>query len=126
MCLHCRNYHAGGAVAYPAEVLDLYQDLGIDSRLPAEVMHCKQIAPGRHLYGGWFHFVGSIESGPDARRRLTETVQTIDLEAVDSAFRIGFTAEPSIYFRAFVREPLVQIEFETEARWVLDEPEPDA
>jgi len=52
--------------------------------------------------------------------------RTIDLEAVDSAFRIGFTAEPSIYFRAFVREPLVQIEFETEARWVLDEPEPDA
>ena len=31
----------------------------------AEIYHNGQVRPGIHSYGGWFHFVGTIETGDD-------------------------------------------------------------
>jgi len=124
-CLYCRNYYAAGSGVYPEEVSEFYKGLGIDIQLPAEVMYSHPVAEHRHVYGGWFHFVGSIASGPDARNRLAKTVYSIDLEPIAYGFSMGFTAQPSLYFRAFFGVPLVQVEFVTEVDWVLDDPEPD-
>ena len=37
--------------------------LGIPADRESEVYHCGEIAPGLHLHGGWFHFVGRIVAG---------------------------------------------------------------
>jgi hypothetical protein len=37
------------------------ESLGIDPTKDGEVYHNCRLAPGKHHYGGWFHFVGSLD-----------------------------------------------------------------
>lgn len=66
-CEHCQNFAAAREQAYPKQARDLFARLGIHHRREAEVYHLNQVRPGTHLYGGWFHFVGSIERGEEAK-----------------------------------------------------------
>lgn len=75
--------------------------------------HNARFAPGQHDYGGWFHFVGSLD-------------RTGDFAPVD--FGDGFTAwlsrrgAPAL--PALKDLPLVQLEFHaTHVPWGLCEPE---
>jgi hypothetical protein len=64
-CIGCRNFVAARDNVYPSEFIALLNSLGIDSRKDGEVYHNAQLSPGRHDYGGWFHFVGTLEKTGD-------------------------------------------------------------
>ena len=118
-CHDCRNFEAARKVAFPPEARALFAELGVDYRRGDEV-YAVALAPGRHLYGGWFHFRGAIIEGPDIRlTSKNNSAQLTDL------FSLGFTTgyAPSIF--ADLRHT-VQIEIETTLPWLLaNVPEPD-
>jgi hypothetical protein len=98
---------------FPAAFLQLLESLGIDPHKDGEAYHNGQLAPGRHAYGGWFHFVGSLD-------------RTGDFAAVD--FGDGFSAwlcsRSAPALEALRGQPLVQLEFHAEnVPWGLAEPE---
>ncbi|MFT3915332.1 MAG: hypothetical protein QM704_14795 [Anaeromyxobacteraceae bacterium] len=61
-CDECRNFAAQRERIYPREFLELCARLGIPPGKEGEVYGCGGGQDGRHFYGGWFHFVGSVEN----------------------------------------------------------------
>ena len=64
-CNTCRNFAVVREEVFPGVFRSLLESLGIDPRKDAEVYHNARIAPGRHDYGGWFHFIGTLEKDGD-------------------------------------------------------------
>ena len=118
-CVDCLNFEAAREMAFPPEVRALFTELGVDYRREGEV-YAVPLAPGRHLYGGWFHFRGAILAGPDLSQPSESSwAQLTDL------FKIGFTPgyAPGIFVDP---HHTVQIEIETTLPWLLaDVPEPE-
>jgi hypothetical protein len=103
----------------------LFSDLGIAPDREAEVWHTHRVEPGKHHYGGWFHFVGKLAAGPDAAIQIRPNAWRLDLEIVEAAFRLGFTEiNLGLLPDSFRGHPIVQLEFETMVPWVLSEAEP--
>jgi hypothetical protein len=124
-CVHCRNFAAARNQVYPADVKRLFEVLGISMDREAEVYHTHRIAPGRHHYGGWFHFVGMIVRGSDAAKQIgTTSAWSFDLDKISPGFRMGFTRRIGLLEAPFRGQPIVQLEFDAEVPWVLAEPEP--
>src|SRR5215204_3861594 len=77
-CAGCRNFRAARGDCFTREYIALLGQLGIDPRKDAEVDHNARIAPGRHDYGGWYHFIGTLDEtggppvklGPDFSVRM--------------------------------------------------------
>jgi len=110
-CAGCRNFLAQRDSVFPAEVLQLFLQLGVDYRRDAEIYHTARLEPGLHLYGGWFHFVGTI---------LQEAIGPATLDG----FTLDFILDNALAAEAFKNQPLVQIEISVKLPWVLSEPEP--
>jgi hypothetical protein len=79
---------------------------------------------GRHLYGGWFHFVGSLISGADAAKKVAEHTWQPDLQKISEHFSLGFSSRSQLVRPPFKDLPLVQVEFTTEVPWILNLPAP--
>ena len=79
---------------------------------------------GKHFYGGWFHFVGSILSGADAARRIAENMWKPDLGAQSEFFSLGFSTRALLVREPFKGSPLVQLEFTVKIPWVIGAQEP--
>jgi hypothetical protein len=114
-CTGCRNFVVARDEILPARFVEFLNTLGVDSTKDAEVYHSGRIAPGCHHYGGWYHFIGTLDS-------------TGDFAPVD--FGNGFTAwlcaahAPRI--STMSDRSVVQVEFSTNrAPWVLDSSELD-
>jgi hypothetical protein len=84
--------------------------LGVDYKRDAELYHTARLEPGVHLYGGWFHFVGTILKEPFGPATLEE-------------FTIDFIPNNALAAKVFENQLLVQIEFTVKLPWVLPEPE---
>jgi hypothetical protein len=123
-CTDCLNFAAARERAYPSEILTVFDQLGIDSHKESEIWHYCREDSGVHLYGGFFHFVGSIESGKDAKE-MVDGYGTIDLEAIGEGFEFGFTSNVALVPKSFGDALVVQLEFQTKIPWVLDSPESD-
>ncbi len=123
-CEACQNFAAARAQVYPAEVLVLFEKLGISPNGEVEVYHLARLAPGRHLYGGWFHFVGSILSGADAMKQVAENIWQPDLEKINENFSLGFSSRLGLVRAPFAGPPLVQLEFAAKVPWILPSTEP--
>jgi hypothetical protein len=77
------------------------------------VYHNAHLAPGRHDYGGWYHFIGSLD-------------ETGDFPPI--GLGDGFTAcmchASAPRLLSLEGAPVVQIEFHAETvLWLLDEPQ---
>jgi hypothetical protein len=112
-CNGCRNFVAARERVFPKAFLEFLATLGVDPLKDAETYHNARLAPGRHDYGGWFHFVGRLNVDGD-------------FGVVD--FGDGFTAWlcKACAPRLSTLEGLsvVQLEFHSEAvPWALSEPE---
>jgi hypothetical protein len=118
------NFAAARTQIYPAQVLALFEKLGISPNREVEVYHMARLSSGRHLYGGWFHFVGSILSGSEAWKQVGENLRQPDLEEVDENFSLGFTSRLGLVREVFAGSPLVQLEFAAKVPWVLPSTEP--
>jgi len=97
---------------FPAEVLDLFHHLGVDYKRDAETYHMAPLEPGLHLYGAWFHFVGTISKQPAGPATL-------------DTFTIDFIPHNALAAKAFENQPLVQIEITVKLPWVLSDAETD-
>ena len=127
-CLPCRNFAAARASAYPPDVIQLLDSLGIPHNREAEIYHTHRIGPGRHHYGGWFHIVGRIVSGLDACKQIGTTrhgpVWGFDLVKVGAEFEMGFTHRIGLLKEPFQGHSVVQLEFQATVPWLLaEEPE---
>ena len=112
-CNGCRNFVAARAHVFPPRFLALLEALGIDPFKDAETYHHARLGPGRHDYGGWFHFVGQLHT-------------TGDFPVVDfgGGFTVSLCRAHAPPLTCLENMPLVQLEFHSDAvPWVLDEPE---
>lgn len=126
-CDTCRNFVAARSRVYPDEVRALLADLGIDPAKEGEAYWVHRSADGLHHYGGWFHFVGSIVSGPPVRERVGGSAWQRHLVEVTPTFALGFEADAT----APRLDPLdglqaVQVEFDAAIPWDCDRAEPGA
>src|SRR5689334_12462169 len=64
-CADCRNFRVARARVFPTTFLTLLDRLGIDPLKDAEVYHNARLAPGRHDYAGWYHFIGTLDETGD-------------------------------------------------------------
>ena len=112
-CVGCRNFVAAGPGVFPPAFLKLLDDIGIDPTKDGEVYHVARHSLGRHIYGGWFHFVGALET-------------VGDFAAVELAdgFSSHLTPASAPRIETLEGQAVVQLEFHTECvPWVLAEPE---
>lgn len=109
-CATCRNFRLARARVFSAKFLALLEGLGIDPHKDTEVYYIAQRTPGRHDYGGWYHFVGTLD-------------ETGDFPPVD--FGDGFTVRmcraSAPRLQVLKDLPVVQVEFHAQAvPWLLD------
>jgi hypothetical protein len=107
-CLGCRNFLAQRDSVFPSEVLNLFNELGVNHERDAETYHMARLEPGLHLYGAWF--VGAIIKEPIGPATLDN-------------FTIDFIPNNDLAAKAFHNQRLVQIEITVKLPWVLSEPE---
>jgi hypothetical protein len=123
-CELCLNFAAARGQIYEPKVLSLFEMLGIPYDREVETYHMARLESGRHLYGGWFHFVGSIVAGDDAVKQIAEKTWQPDLEETSEFFSLGFTSRLALVRHPFVGLPLIQLEFAAKVPWVLAGKEP--
>jgi hypothetical protein len=113
-CNTCRDFVAARERAFPPSFLSLLGSLGIDWHKDGEVYHNARLAPGRHDYAGWYHFVGTLDKTGDFAPVKFSDDFTVWL------CRRHAPALPGLRELA-----LVELNFHAEnVPWVLDEPEP--
>jgi hypothetical protein len=112
-CAGCRNFLLARNNVYPAPFLTLLEQLGVDARKDGEVYHNARLSPGRHDYGGWFHFVGELH-------------KTGDFPPISFGdyFSVWMCKPSAPRLPPFQNLKVVQLEFHAEAvPWLLPEPE---
>jgi hypothetical protein len=114
-CAGCRNFVAARAQVFPEPFLALLDSLGIDPAKNGDVYHIARRSPGRHIYGGWYHFIGTLEIAGD--------YAAVNLER---GFMTSLCLASAPSLDTLAGQPLVQVEFHTDdVPWVLSEQEPD-
>jgi hypothetical protein len=111
--LGVQEFQISASAGVPAEFLALLDRLGIDPLKDGEVSHIARLAPGRHIYGGWYHFVGTLE-------------ETGDFPPVDLGvgFAVWMCHASAPRLRSLQGIPVVQLEFHNKSvPWLLDEEE---
>jgi len=124
-CEPCLNFAAARDQIYVPELVALLEKLGISANREIEIYHMARLESGRHIYGGWFHFVGSIISGADAAKKVAENVWQPDLEETSEYFSLGFSSRVALVRDSFKGLPLVELEFTAKVPWVLATTEPN-
>jgi hypothetical protein len=112
-CNGCRNFKLVRDRVFPIGFLTLLESLGIDYRKDGEVYHNARLASGRHDYGGWYHFVGSLH--------VTGDFPVVTLGDGFSAWLLRKSAPELPALRGL---SLVEVDFHAEnVPWALNEPE---
>jgi hypothetical protein len=124
-CEPCQNFVVARKQIYPVEALTVFDQLGVRFDREAEVYHMARLQSGKHLYGGWFHFVGSILNGADAAKPIGENLWQPDLEKIGEDFSLGFSSRLGMVPEPFRGLPLVQVEFTANGPWVISAKEPE-
>jgi hypothetical protein len=101
--------------------------LGISPPWEVEVYELGRAPSGLHRYGGWFHFVGSVESGTSAWRAMEGdlSARSADFEELSPTLSIGFHTDIALARESFAGLPLVQLEISAELPWVIEAEEPE-
>jgi hypothetical protein len=123
-CNICKNFIAARDRAYPSDLRQLLDQLGIDYRCEAELWHSHRTAPGHHQYAGAFHFVGTIEDGSEAAALQDNGLYIMELVSMSAAFEIGFSTRITKAQQPFNGQRLVQVDFSVDAPWLLPLDEP--
>jgi hypothetical protein len=114
-CNTCRNFVAVRDKLLPPEFVALLHSLGVKHTKDAEVYHLARVSPGRHQYGGWYHFVGCLEKTGD-----------FPMVNVSPSFKVWMCKDSAPHLEALEGLPRVQLEFVADdVPWALHEPEPE-
>jgi hypothetical protein len=113
-CSGCRNFAVARPSVFPSPFLLLLNTLGIDPSMEGEIYHVYRVSPGKHNYGGWFHFVGVLEEPSD--------FPPVKLDDTFSTWMRQYQGAPCL--KSLKGLPLVQLEIDAMAvTWCLDEEE---
>jgi hypothetical protein len=113
-CDYCLNFRPTRPEVFPAAFLALLEELGIDPYKDGEIYQNVRLAPGRHAYAGWYHFVGTLDQTGD--------FPMVELGDGFTAWMCNGTAPrlPTLHGL-----PAVELGFSTDrVPWLLGEPEP--
>lgn len=123
-CEACFNFAAVRHLVYDPDLLELFDCMGIDPLLEAEVAHEERVGDGRHEYRARFFLVGSIASGPANTVARCGAFLADSLENAGDHVAVGFSADPDALPDAFRGLPTVCFEVRVVAPWVSNGPEP--
>ena len=115
-CDGCRNFRVARDRVFPPRFLALLDKLGIDPRKDGEIYRAGRSAPGHHVYGGWYHFIGTLDGEGDS--------SSIDLGPPEFKVWLCHATAPRLV--SLKDKPAVQLEiYAQDVPWLLDEPEPE-
>ena len=107
-CPDCLNFIAARAAVYPPDLKLLAATVGVSPLTETEIYVMGPTQPFNattRLYGGFFHFVGSILAYPGG-----------------PADQVYFLAQRHLLPESFGSAPVVQAEFNLQVPWVLATP----
>lgn len=104
-CWFCRNWIAVREEGVPLEVSALLQRFGVPVKGEIEVWETPGDSPGRHLYGGWYMIVGTVEN------RTTGECAPLRL----GPWEVEFTSGCTYPVPAFGAHPVFEMHFLTES-----------
>ena len=122
-CTICRNFSALGDTAFPSDFREAAERLGVDYHKAAEIHEWFGFRDNHLDYGGWFHCIGRVTSGPAESDRDTSPGEWPWYDLTDS-FKIVVDNRRDLAFEEFGDQPLVRVEFYAREAWVLSEPYP--
>jgi hypothetical protein len=108
-CSGCRNFARLRDDIYPNAFRDLLNTLGIDVKKEGEAVHYGPKEARRHLYGGWFYFVGEVIEAGERSTNAGDDFQY-------------WTGASFPRPRAAFGKTVAALEFMTQLPWVLEEP----
>ena len=121
----CQNFDAVRTQLVAGPLGRVLDQLGISPPWEVEVYEMGRSSSGLHHYGGWFHFVGTIESGADAWRPVGDgRARAADFEPLSDKVSIGLHTDVALVREPFVGLPLVQLDIDVELPWVISAEEP--
>lgn len=115
-CSFCENFNASRDEIYTAEFLKLLHKIGINPRQEAEVYHIKACNNNKHLYGGWFHFVGRLNN-----RSPSNGQSAIEKINFGENLKVFITDQTMLIDSAFQNKPVLQLEFIVVVPWLIEE-----
>lgn len=114
-CLDCQNFVAA-CQRLEQPVAHFFQQLGIQVTMPAHLSQFSTAHPMKKLYIGHYHLVGNLLEG---ERSNTSNWNPTNTMAIQN-FIVGFSDEVT-FVSENVPEPVLQLDFEADICWVLDE-----
>jgi hypothetical protein len=123
-CEECFNFAATRHLLYTPEVLELFDWLGIDPQLEADVRHDACLGSGRHGYTACFYLVGEIADGPATTVARHGAFAERSLESAGGGIAVGFSCAAGDAPDAFRGLPVVCLEVSVVAPWISNAPEP--
>jgi hypothetical protein len=123
-CDYCLNFLKVRDEVYPETVKDFFSQLGIDYKKEPEVYYLSKRKLGWHIYGGWFHFIGTVERVEENKHphdpRFMEVIE------VEENFSWSFSnGSVHPYREVFNNQSLSEINFDVHVSWVINTKEPE-
>jgi len=115
-CLYCLNFVEASKSLDPA-VLQLFQQLGLEPEMPAHLADIP-ISEDKMIryYTGNYHFVGRVLEGEVSKLSDWNEMNTMQV----NNFKIGISRKIKFGPENFP-QPILQLDFETDLPWVLEE-----
>lgn len=109
-CSYCRNFVSACSIGrLPEQLRSTLESFGIEpSRDEGEIWQYNDNEDGTHLYGGFYHVVGTIVS------------ENLNRENSQDEIHFSFSAKLDLLSADFP-QPAIQVEFAANIPWVLPE-----
>lgn len=114
-CLYCNNF-VEACKHLDTSVAKLFNELGINPAMPAHLSQFPTEETMTKLYIGNYHLVGRVLEGVLSTSSNWNETNTIEIEN----FIFGFSEDLEFVPGSFPN-PVLQLDFEAEIQWVLDE-----
>lgn len=91
---------------FPDEIINLFQDLGIDYTKENKITH-KLLENSQNAFEGSFQFIGNLIKGPSCKIELNKDHVIYELTPINENFSIGFHQDSAPFFNLHV----IHVEF---------------
>src|SRR5882672_8634641 len=120
-CTGCQNFEAVRPQILAGPLGGILAQLGISPPWEVEVYEMGRSASGLHHYGGWFHFVGTIDSGANAWRPIGDgsTTRIANFDSLSEILSVGLHTDIALMREPFAGLSLVQLDIIAELPWVI-------
>lgn len=114
-CLYCNNFAEACKYLDPS-VSNVFNKLGIHPAVPGHLSDYPALEDGKRVYMGSYHLAGRVLEGEWCTISTWNDTNTVQIKN----FTVGFSKDLELVPKDFPH-PILQLEFEAEIPWVLDE-----